>query len=75
MKDLCQQELDLLTAESYLRASDAANAVTYINKSRVGIVNLLLQRLLMVLVLIRMNPVHLMQPAFGQNISMKNYGR
>jgi hypothetical protein len=37
MKDLVQQELDLLTAESYLRASDAANAVTYINKSRVGI--------------------------------------
>lgn len=37
MKDLVQQELDLLIAESYLRSNDAASAVTQINKSRVGI--------------------------------------
>lgn len=37
MKDLVQQELDLLIAEADLRASDAASAATQINKSRVGI--------------------------------------
>jgi hypothetical protein len=37
MKDLVQQELDLLIAEGYLRAGDAASAATQINLSRVGI--------------------------------------